>query len=43
MKSLLTIYGFRDRVIDTKVLSDGFEILDMTGDEDNKLWILQTA
>ena len=33
--------GFRDRVvIDSKVLGDGFESLDMTVDEDNKLWIL---
>ena len=33
--------GFRDRVImDAKVLGDGFESLDMTVDEDNKLWIL---
>ena len=30
--------GFRDRVImDSKVLGDGFESLDMTLDEDNKL------
>ena len=26
--------------MDTKVLGDGFESLDMTVDEDNKLWIL---
>ena len=33
--------GFRDCVImDAKVLGDGFESLDMTVDEDNKLWIL---
>jgi hypothetical protein len=36
-----TFDGFRDRVImDSKVLGDGFESLDMTLDEDNKLWIV---
>ena len=36
-----TFDGFRDRVIiDSKVLGDGFESLDMTVDEENKLWIL---
>ncbi len=36
-----TFDGFRDRVImDAKVLGDGFESLDMTLDENNKLWIL---
>ena len=33
--------GFRERiVIDSKVLGEGFESLDMTIDQDNKLWIL---
>jgi hypothetical protein len=33
--------GFRDRVVMTnQVLGDGFESLDMTLDEDNKLWVL---
>lgn len=36
-----TFDGFRDRVImDSKVLGEGFESLDMTLDENNKLWIL---
>lgn len=33
--------GFRDRVVmDSQVLGEGFESLDMTLDEDNKLWVL---
>jgi sugar lactone lactonase YvrE len=36
-----TFDGFRDRVImDSKVLGDGFESLDMTLDEEGKLWVL---